>query len=369
MFETRISAYGTFVILVLLLTGSVTTGSAQSLYDNFKAPKISPDKWVGGEGASLLGLETTRAIENGQLRLRNRSVGFTASDSGFGTNFVFLGLPDPQAAGYMRATVTATNANEVGCSGNTTPTQSFVGLVGSFFNAGTPTNGDATDDVIAAVGISSDSDKIAASQSPEVVFYVLRCADQGCNTFTVLDSGSLRSIAVGTPALLQLFWNPLNHIFAFFYDEANRTFSHVSSYAGVVTDTSPPGLPFKHLQAQNNVANCTTVPRPVANVSALYDRVFLAPTCKLPQTECSGGDLCCDGGCNQGTCCANPTAPCSSDQDCCGAPGLTTCGGTGSPHCCKPTVGAFCNPADPKECCSGVCIPNPQEPDDIGSCG
>jgi hypothetical protein len=122
------------------------------------------------EGASLLGREATRAIENGHLRLRNRSVGFTGSDSGSGANLVLLGLPDPQAAGYMRATVTATNANDVGCSGNTTPTQSFVGLVGSFFNAGTPTNGDATDDVIAAVGISSDSDKIAASQSPEVVF-------------------------------------------------------------------------------------------------------------------------------------------------------------------------------------------------------
>ena len=344
MFETRISAYGTFVILVLLLTGSVTTGSAQSLYDNFKAPKISPDKWVGGEGASLLGLETTRAIENGQLRLRNRSVGFTASDSGFGTNFVFLGLPDPEATGDMKATVTVTGVNDVGCIGNTTPTLSFAGLIGSFFNAGTPTNGDATNDIVAAVGISSDSDRIAAGKRPQVVSYVLQCTNQSCDTFTVLDFNKLRSIVLGTQATVELVWGsfpPLaNQNFSFKESEPGKpTVTHVYSYAGVLTDTSSPGIPFKHLQAQNNVANCTTAPRPVADISALYDNVNPAPTSTCPP----------------GFCCVGPSVTCSSNQDCCAVidDGAVECGGQGSPHCCL-SSGSSCADGDIL-CCSGRC--------------
>lgn len=89
-----------------------------------------------------MGLDVKRAIENGKLRLQNRSLGFTAANTGVGTNFVFLGLPDPEAAGTIKATVTATSINDVGCEGNTVPTVSFVGLLGSFFNAGTPNNDD-----------------------------------------------------------------------------------------------------------------------------------------------------------------------------------------------------------------------------------
>src|SRR5207249_1388177 len=235
-----------------------------SLYDNFKAPNISKNKWLGGEGSSQLGRDVSRGIENGQLRLRNRSVGFTASDSGSGINFVFLGVPDPAATGDMKATVTATNVNDVGCGGNTSPTLSFAGLIGSFFNADTPNNGDATNDVVAAVGISWDSDRSAAGKPLQVVSYVLQCTNQSCDTFNVLDFDKLRSIALGTPATVEMTWDPLFHGFTVLETEPNKAaVFHAYGYTGVVTDTSPPGLPFKHLQAQNNVANCTTVPRRV----------------------------------------------------------------------------------------------------------
>jgi hypothetical protein len=359
MSEERISAKGTLVLCMVLLTASVTGGLAQSfqLYDDFNAPNISKTKWIGGERASQLGLDVSRVIENGQLRLRNRSVGFTVSDSGVGTNFVFLGLPDPEAAYDMKAMVTATNVDDVGCSGNAKPSQSFAGLAGACFNAGTPTNGNETNDVVAAIGISSDSGRIAANKRPRVVSYVLQCADQSCSTYSILDFKSFGPIALGTPVTVAMRWD---FMFQEFFFTASGFPSHEYFYGDVVTDTSSPGLPFKHLQAQNDVANCTNIPRPVANISALYDNVTLEPTCQSPGTACSSDSVCCDGLCEGNgntTCCLNSVSPrtaCSSNQDCCPfAEGEVVCGGQGKPHCCF-AAGSEC--ADgPDLCCSGTC--------------
>jgi len=43
-----------------------------------------------------------------------------------------------------------------------------------------------------------------------------------------------------------------------------------------VSDAESPGLPFKDLPVENDVANCTTTtPAPLANISALFDSAFL----------------------------------------------------------------------------------------------
>src|ERR1700752_747831 len=85
------------MVFVLLSAGKARAQlESLTLYDNFTAPKISPDKWIGGETRDFLGLKAHRGISNGQLQLTTRSVGFTASDAGVGTNFVFLAHPDPE---------------------------------------------------------------------------------------------------------------------------------------------------------------------------------------------------------------------------------------------------------------------------------
>src|SRR5262245_23934932 len=126
MSQKRIFLHGMILLGVLLLATTATNSLPQSLYDDFKGGTISLNKWVGGEGASELGREVTRAIENQKLRLKDRSVGFTALDNGTGSDFVYLGLPDPESAGGLKATVTATTVNDVGCDGNPTPTRSFA---------------------------------------------------------------------------------------------------------------------------------------------------------------------------------------------------------------------------------------------------
>src|SRR5262249_38939430 len=122
--------------------------------------------------------------EGNQLRLRSRSVGFTASDSGFGRNFVFLAVPDPATVTEVKVTVTPTDLSVGGCSGNVQPTQSFAGFIGSFFNSATPTNGSQTNDVVADIGVFQDS----TSKSPNVVYALLECKNLDCTQFNVLDS-------------------------------------------------------------------------------------------------------------------------------------------------------------------------------------
>ena len=192
---------------------------------------------------------------------------------------------------------------------------------------------------------------------------MLQCLEKGCETFTILDSNALRPIALGTSATVEMRWDPVMHEFVF---ETGPNKLHTYSYSGVVSDISSPGLPFKHLQAQNDVANCTTVPRPVANVSALYDNISVDTTCQLPQTSCSSDSVCCHGICGGNgntTCCLNSLnaipadrVPCSSNQDCCSPFDLgdVVCGGQGTPHCCL-VAGSSCDLGG--FCCSEKCDP------------
>jgi hypothetical protein len=271
------SSFGRQIVLsVLLLAAWGGVGWALeslSLYDTFDAPNISKNKWLGGEGASSLGLESTRAIQNGQLLLRSRSKGGTGSDTGVSSNFVFLSVPDPEAVTEMKATITLTSVNDLACSSNSMPTLSFGALIGSFFNTGTPSNGDQTNDVVAAIGISQDSTRQTAGKNPHVGFLVIQCTDSSCTSFNQIAAQGLGSIALGSSATVFMEWDQTNHQFIFQRDSN----AAVNSSYGVLPDTSSPGLPFKNVEVNNNVASCMTgTPKPTtANMSALFNNICL----------------------------------------------------------------------------------------------
>ena len=72
-------------LLAALLTGRPDTAFGQLIpYDNFNASSrlLSPDKWqpLGFNG---LGLEASRRIDAGKLRLALRAYGYTFSDTGY----------------------------------------------------------------------------------------------------------------------------------------------------------------------------------------------------------------------------------------------------------------------------------------------
>jgi len=257
---------------LLVTTWVAPAGALESLvlYDNFDAANISTTKWLGGEGSFLLGREATRVIESGRLRMRSRSVGFTAGDVGSGRTEVFLAAPDPAAVTGMKATVSVSSLNVLGCSGNATATQSFAGLIGSFFNVGTPVNGDQTGDVVGVVAISRSSASTDPAGTLRVGGLIAQCGDGTCQSFTVLGGADLGTIPTGASATLVIRWDQPNHRFFFRRDVGPFV---VPTYQ--VSDTASPGLPFKDVQVQNDVANCTTTPQPIANISALFNDVFL----------------------------------------------------------------------------------------------
>lgn len=262
------------ILVVVSGGGSALALEPFSLYDNFDSPNLRAGKWIGGEGNSLLGKEAQRTIENAHLRLRSRSVGFTGLDSGLGTNFVFLEVPDPAEPTAMKATITATQASIVGCAGNTgSGDATFAMLSGSFFNTtATPANGNQTHDVIADIGIEQDPARIALGKPPRVLAVVLECTDSNCSTVATKFFQGLGPINLGTPTTVVMRWDETNQRFIFRRDTNTP---HVFDYSSTLTDASSPGLPFKNVEVLNNVANCTTAPRPVADTSALFDDVFL----------------------------------------------------------------------------------------------
>jgi hypothetical protein len=246
------------------------------LYDDFSAPTISASKWFGGEGFDFLGLEAKRGVSNGQLELATRSVGFTASDSGVGTNSVFLAHPAPEEVTDMRVKITASRVRARGCATNSNDvTETFAVLSGAFFNTAAPqpvsassqvSNNDRTNDVVAAIGLYSNSTFPAGAAG--VLFYVIECTNNDCSTFDIIDADLLADVPVGTEVNVRMQWDQTNHQFTF-GQSANDTVS--VPYA--VSDSSSPGMPFKRLEVSNSVANCTTEPRPIAEIAALFDDV------------------------------------------------------------------------------------------------
>jgi hypothetical protein len=273
----KLCARLTLLLSMFLMIASVGKAKAQLeplvIYDKFTAP-LSPNKWLGGEGRDSLGLSATRRITDGQLEVGTRSVGFTGSDTGVGTNFVFLAHPDPEEVTEMKASITATGVSVPGCSSNTTPTQAFAVLAGAFFNTATPSNDDQTNDVIAAIGLSQDS----ASLPLSVIYYVIECTNEHCSTFNLIGSGVLGgTVPIGTAVKVEMQWDQPNKQFIFTRGKNSTRVSYLGT-----SDASSPGLPFKELEVFNNVANCTTTPRPIANISALFDNVFLNQSAVTP---------------------------------------------------------------------------------------
>jgi len=241
------------------------------LYDDFNGAGVDAEKWLGAEGSSLLGRDAGHFVQNGQARLKNRSVGFTATDSGVGANFVILAVPNPAAVTQMKATVATPTISITGCAGNT---QSIDGtaatVIGSFFNTGTPTNGDQTNDVIAEIGIFAAPGSIAATHGARVLGVILQCTDATCDTFNIVGGADFGSIAVGAATTVGMIWDAVTHQFTFHRNGASDVQAPYN-----LSDTSSPGLPFKGLEAINRVANCTTTPRPVADVLATFDDFFV----------------------------------------------------------------------------------------------
>ncbi|HTT40712.1 MAG TPA: hypothetical protein VMH32_23895 [Burkholderiales bacterium] len=257
-------------------TGGTYTPSAVppvSLYDNFSAPVINPAKWSGGEYAVPGGImtESIRVIQQNALRLASRRYGGTDSDNGADFSGLRLDFIHPESVTAIRAQVQVMSFQATGCASNSgASTYTGMDFGGFFFNTGTPTPGDGTNDVLAVIDVFRTSDSTDAKKVLQIVGNVLLCTSQDCTSTTPLGGSpvSLGTVNLGVPVRLFIAWDKTNKQFLF--QRANDVMVAVP-YS--VPDGQGPGINQKRFQSFGFVANCTSTPRPQGLMDILVRQV------------------------------------------------------------------------------------------------
>jgi hypothetical protein len=262
-----------WVMLVMVLIGVPGYAAERlGLYDDFNTAHINPDKWFGGEFSSILpgaSTETIRQIQDNRLRLVYRSYGPTDADSGRLRTELPLLFRDPAAVTTIQATVQITDVATISCPDNPEPTAALAMLTGRFFGSPPSTPDGEVRDMVAYIGISWISGAYPPDvfQARAVVFY---CANRLCTDGMALHRRDLGPVKRGEIARLRVQWDRGNHQFIFQRDDDPEVFA---PYA--VSDTAPPSITVKMLDAILFVPRCTSTPRPMAFIEAWFDDVMV----------------------------------------------------------------------------------------------
>ena len=276
------------LLIVLLLASTWGLAEAAEVlvpYDTFEVGPINPDRWLGltdgldpfSFGSNLYEQNRTIVMDPSgvgrDLRVLNRSYGLTDSNSGVALGLYGLNFKNAGPVTAIRARIQVLSAVSKGCLNNSSPTIALARLAGFFFNAAPATTG-LTDAVLAQVVVQRRSNSTDPLNVFEVVGSVLRCGDFDCRNvnFIGVPSGIvfLGKVTAGQWVRVLVQWDQANQQFIFQRDNQAQKFV---SYAGVVTDVDSPGVQVKGLGVINLVANCTSPPRPVASMNALFDNV------------------------------------------------------------------------------------------------
>ena len=235
-------------VLLLALSGYVHAQSPLTLYDNFNARLINPDRWVGAEFPGPVGEEAVREILGGSLHLAYRGYGTTQGNF---SNFM-LQFRNPANIRAIQATVKVRKYAVKDCPENPSPTSVDARLLGFFF-------GDVFTTLLIR-GYSTDPIGVLRVQG-----FVEQCNAAGCQNLGFQELGTA---TVGQDVTLRIQWDSDNHRFIFQRDNLPQVFS---PYA--VADDAPGGP--KWLDISMTMADCPSGPRPFAFMDALFDNVFV----------------------------------------------------------------------------------------------
>jgi hypothetical protein len=261
------------MLLMVLIGVPGYTAERLAPYDDFNATHIDPDKWFGGEYSPTFpsaSTEAIRQIQNNRLRLVYRSYGPTDSDSGRLRSELALSFRNSAAVTAIQATVQVTDAAATSCPGNPEPTIVWAMVGGRFFGTAPSTPGDAVNDVVATIRLVGRSDATDPPDILRVRSSVNHCANAPCTAGPMLHFKDLGPVKRGERAKLRVQWDRDNHRFIFQRDDDPDV---VAPYT--VSDTAPPGIQVKLLDALHLVPNCTTTPRPMAFIEAWFDDVMV----------------------------------------------------------------------------------------------
>jgi hypothetical protein len=244
-----------------------------SIFDGFTGATINPNLWHGEElsDPGTSDTETSRGIQNGQLRMSLTTFGKTDSDTAnlFGGQ-TRLQLNHPAGLSVLFVQATVTQAVAQGCVTNPTATKAGALLSGAFFNDGSSGGlNDRTGDVIARIQMVWDS-----NLGPGFELEAIRCDDAACTTSTPLGiSPFTKSWALNQKHPLVLAWDVANKQFLGIVDFQTATQETQTVSYGALSDTSAPGLDFKDLGIRHFVASCTAGAT-MAQMTVLFDNFF-----------------------------------------------------------------------------------------------
>jgi hypothetical protein len=256
------------VILVVVLIG-VPGYTAERLvpYDDFNAMPLDPDKWFGLEFGGA-GTEAIRQIQDQRLHLVYRGYGQTDADHGRQHNELLLVVRNSAAVTAMQATVQVDEFAATGCPSNPDAALALALLAGRFFNIATPPPGSGEHDVVAFIGVRRIS--TASPDVLQVASGVIHCVDARCMDTQTLHFRDLGPVKRGERVRLRMQWDRDHHRFVFQRDDAPEVLAPYT-----VSDTAPPGIAVKLLDAIHLLPNCTATPRPMAFIDAWFDDVMV----------------------------------------------------------------------------------------------
>ncbi|MBI1735800.1 MAG: hypothetical protein HYR51_11560 [Candidatus Rokubacteria bacterium] len=185
----------------------------------------------------------------------------------------------------MRATITTRSLQLIGCAANPTAAGARARLFGFFFNAGDSILASLVNEVFAGVQVARFSNSTDPAGVFRIAAFTGMCSDENCFTSVSLGGVELGTVALNTPAAVQMTWDAANNRFTF---QLNATTPVHLPYT--VADTFPAAFPSKRIEVSNTVPRCTATTRPVSFLRADFDNVMVntsalsarAPTLAAP---------------------------------------------------------------------------------------
>jgi hypothetical protein len=268
--------------LVVVAVLASTPASAQvGIYDNFETKVLSPDKWFGREGSDtgVSILESGRLIlkdsatGNRFLGIFNRSYASEGSDSGYSTAYTRLLFADGSNVTTIQANVLVAKVQATGCNTNAFATSPRLRIGGMFFNTGTPTAGDSTNDVWSFISVGRAIDSTNPANVLDIYGKVYICGDASCSgaNLTLIGEQLVGTIKVDKKTKVRITWDQANKRFVFQKGSGAEVYIPYTQ-----SDTNPPGTPNggnKRFEVQYQIANCTSAPRPMAYMEAFFDNI------------------------------------------------------------------------------------------------
>ncbi|HRI18180.1 MAG TPA: hypothetical protein PL196_06625, partial [Burkholderiaceae bacterium] len=230
--------------------------------DNFDgATQIAPTRWIG--------MERTRKVEAGAMRVTQRDLGSQSANSGASNSSWDSGLSNPTAITQMRAVITVDDFDVTACGANPAPSTIEARLVGLFFNAGPGVPTSLVNDVGAKIRIvraSNSADGVGVLRAEGQVF---QCTVGDCNTNdVVLGTADLGTVTLGEAVTLRMEWDPGANRFNFF-----RGSNPVVRVNYAVGDALPPYYPLRAVGTRTSLANCFSGDRTEGHIAAKIDKV------------------------------------------------------------------------------------------------